>query len=89
MRKVSCQFCDKKFTSSAEHESDMPEELRLHVIEHHHITAKRYYAIRDALEMKQSLNEICNEMKTAVKIFDEKIDSVRRDEIVDRLFPPI
>lgn len=79
---IRCPFCDEEFFSPAEDESDTREELRLHIIEHHHITEKRYYSIRNALELKEAMNELCNEMKEAIEIFDEKIDSFRRDDII-------
>ena len=87
MNIVYCPFCDREFSNSTKYRFDIEEELRLHVIEHHHVSEETYHEIRKALELKYSMNEICNKMKEAIKIFSEEIDSIARDEIVNRLFP--
>lgn len=79
-----CPFCGKEFFGSTEYERQ--EKIRMHVIEHHHITEKTYHEVQNALKLKQSMNEICGRMRDAIKIFSEEIDSLGRDEIATRLF---
>lgn len=87
MNIVYCPFCDREFSNSTKYGFGTEEELRLHVIEHHHVSEETYHEIRKALKLKHSMNEICNKMKEAIKIFSEEIDSIARDEIVNHLFP--
>ena len=75
-----CPFCDKEFFSSAARDLGMPEKLRMHVIEHHHITEQKYYEIMNALELKDSLNKICCNMKDATRELWEKIETFERNE---------